>query len=99
MTAEHCRSGDASNREAPCQEDVALTKDLASVSVSRRQALRFMRVALAGGLLAFIPGTAWAQERQGPPTGFGYGPPTMLPIRRRVGRRRPSVRKRVRTER
>ena len=43
-----------------------LAKGLASGSVSRRQALRLMGGALLGGVLASIPGVAWAQPQGRP---------------------------------
>src|ERR687883_188227 len=64
-----------------------LAKGLANNSVSRRDALKLVGTALAGGVLASIPGIAWAQQAPstgapptgvggGPPSGFGGGPPT-----------------------
>jgi hypothetical protein len=49
-----------------------LARGLASGSLSRRKALRFMGGALVGSLLAAIPGVAWAQQTPGtPPPGRG----------------------------
>ncbi len=94
MRTEHRRL-DANDQEAPSREGAAWANGLASVSMSRRQALLCIGGALAGGLLAFIPGAAWAQEPQGPPTGFGDGRLTeeelqqlLLSRRRRRGVRR-----------
>ena len=86
------RSIDANDQKAPSRKDAAWANGLAGVGMSRRQALLCIGGALAGGLLALIPGTALAQEPQGPPTGFGDGRPTeeelrLLRQRRRRGRR------------
>ncbi len=55
-----------------------LATGLASGSVSRRQALKWLGLAISGGLLSSIPGLAWGQ--QGPPEGKvppqAQGPPT-----------------------
>jgi hypothetical protein len=50
-----------------------LAKNLADGSISRRKALRFIGGTLVGGLLASIPGTAWAAKP--PPPGKGGCPP------------------------
>ena len=54
-----------------------LAKGLASGSVSRRQALKLVGGALLGGVLASIPGLAWAhhQPDHGLPPGQGGTPP------------------------
>jgi hypothetical protein len=50
-----------------------LAKNLADGSISRRKALRFIGGAFVGGLLASIPGTAWAAKP--PPPSKGGCPP------------------------
>jgi hypothetical protein len=70
--------------KAPGQEDIteehsfdALAKGLASHSLSRRAALKWVGRAVLGGLLAFIPGVAWAHHKpgHGVPPGQGGTPP------------------------
>jgi hypothetical protein len=55
-----------------------LAKNLADGSISRRKALRFIGGTLVGGLLASIPGTAWAAK---PPPGKGGCPPGRVQCR------------------
>jgi hypothetical protein len=56
-----------------------LAKNLADGSISRRKALRFIGGAFVGGLLASIPGTAWAAKP--PPPGKGGCPPGRVQCR------------------
>jgi Dickkopf N-terminal cysteine-rich region len=42
-----------------------LAKELASGTVSRRRALRMLGAALVGGVLASVPGVAWAKPKPG----------------------------------
>src|SRR5215217_7807067 len=51
-----------------------LAKGLANRSLSRGDALEWAGRALAGGLLASIPGIAWAQSSPQDPSGKGGGP-------------------------
>lgn len=55
-------------------DDVA--KELASGTVSRRRALKFIAVALAGGVLALIPGVASAAPPAHAPPGRPDSTPT-----------------------
>jgi hypothetical protein len=55
----------------------ALAKGLANGSISRGRAIKLMGTALLGGVLASIPGLAWAHHRpdHGLPPGHGGTPP------------------------
>jgi hypothetical protein len=57
-----------SHREAPTRHELrqeasfdALARGLASGTISRRRALRLLGAALAGAMMASIPGVAWAK--------------------------------------
>jgi hypothetical protein len=68
------QNGEATNRDDTISERSFddLAKGLASGSVSRRRALKMMSGALVGGLLASIPGVAFAHHRPDH-TGVGGG--------------------------
>jgi hypothetical protein len=51
-----------------------LAKGLADRSLSRRDALKWVVTAAIGGLLATIPGVAWAAKPTNPPVRGGKGP-------------------------
>lgn len=74
MDKESWRSG-GDSQPAPRGESSfdELAKNLADGSISRRKALRSIGGAFVGGLLASIPGTAWAAKS--PPPGKGGCPP------------------------
>ncbi len=65
------QSGEVTNREGMTRERSfdELAKGLANGSVSRGRALKLLGAVLVGGVLASIPGLAWAQ--QGPPESRG----------------------------
>src|SRR5215212_6407092 len=55
-----------------------LAKGLANGSLSRRRALKVMGAAIFGGVLASIPGVAFATHKEGH-VGGGGGPPSETP--------------------